>query len=247
MNGCRFPKEQSDFLRNKIALPSERRDSIDKSAHDRGFIVAGAKKADLLQDLHNKVDKYVREGSSWQNFKRDFKQIVTDHGWHSWTGEGTTAGENWRTRIILETNIRSSYAAGRWQQQQAVKSELPEWEYIHNDGVLHPRPQHKQWGDSHLCLPADHEFWKTHYPPNGWRRRCRVRARFKAAAGSATTPPEGWDRKDPKTGEPPGIDKGWGYAPGSNTNQSLEDAVAKKLIKYEPAIRKAMEHHLAQI
>ncbi len=34
--------EQVAFFRKKINLPSERWDDIKKSAHDRGFIVAGA-------------------------------------------------------------------------------------------------------------------------------------------------------------------------------------------------------------
>ena len=30
-------------------------------------------------------------------------------------------GRNWRTRVIFETNLRTSYAAGRWQQLQRIE------------------------------------------------------------------------------------------------------------------------------
>lgn len=43
--------------------------------------------------------------------------------------------------------------------------------YRHS-GAEHPRLQHKAWDG--LTLPADHPFWQTHYPPNGWRCRCRA-------------------------------------------------------------------------
>ncbi|HMN21228.1 MAG TPA: phage minor head protein [Ottowia sp.] len=34
------------------------------------------------------------------------------------------------------------------------------------------RPAHRAWHN--LVLPVAHEFWSTHWPPNGWRCRCRV-------------------------------------------------------------------------
>ena len=43
--------EQISFFRNKLNLSTERWDDILHQAHDRAFIVAGAAKADLLDDL----------------------------------------------------------------------------------------------------------------------------------------------------------------------------------------------------
>ncbi|NTV80668.1 MAG: hypothetical protein HGA24_04505, partial [Candidatus Aminicenantes bacterium] len=40
------------------------------------------------------------------------------------------------------------------------------------DGVT--RPLHRAWNGT--ILPVDHAWWKTHFPPNGWRCRCTVRA-----------------------------------------------------------------------
>jgi hypothetical protein len=235
-------EEQMTFFRNKLNLPTERWDDIWKAAHDRAFIVAGAAKADLLADLRQAVDKAVTQGMTLRDFRREFDAIVTRHGWHGWTGEGTDAGEAWRTRVIYETNIRASYAAGRYRQlmSPAMRQVMPYWRYVHNDSVRHPRPQHKAWGDMQLTLRYDDPFWSTHFPPNGWGCRCRIVATDAPGEGDATKPPEGWDKIDPKTQELVGIDKGWGYEPGANADTGLRQMVQDKLITYPEAIGRAL-------
>jgi len=110
-----FP-EQIDFFRQKQNLPTERYDDILKEAHDRAFVVAGAMKADLLNDLRKAVDKAIAEGKTIDWFRKEFEAIVQKHGWEGWTGSDTKAGRDWRTRVIYKTNLSASYAAGRWQQ-----------------------------------------------------------------------------------------------------------------------------------
>jgi hypothetical protein len=242
MDGVRQQfQQQVDFFKAKLNLPTERWDDINAAAHDRAFIVAGAQKADLLNDLRLAVDKSI-SGDSIGQFRKDFAAAVAKSGWTGWTGEGTTAGQAWRTRVIYQTNMATSYAAGRWQQlhDPALLSVRPFWRYIHNDSVMSPRPQHAAWGASGLTLPHDHAFWRTHFPPNGWGCHCSVHPVRMPAKGDATTPPEGWDSVDAKTGAPPGIDKGWAYAPGANTDMPLRQMVQDKLISYPPAIAKAL-------
>jgi len=237
--------EQIDFFRRKLNLPTRRWDDIEKAAHDRAFIVAGAAKADLLHDplkaLHRAIEDKFRAGQGLDEFRRDFKKIVEQHGWHGWTGEGTKAGEAWRTRVIYETNLRTSYAAGRWRQlnDPNLAKVAPYWQYVHS-GKEHFRPQHRAWGNARLTLPREHPFWKTHYPPNGWGCGCTVTAVVAPRVGAMTTPPDGWDSPDPKTGTPPGIGKGWDYAPGANTDMELRCMVQDKLITYPPAIQRAL-------
>ena len=55
-------QEQIDFLRRKLNLPSETWRDIQRAAHDRAFVVAGATKADLLHDLRKAVDQAVHGG-----------------------------------------------------------------------------------------------------------------------------------------------------------------------------------------
>lgn len=224
--------EQVDFFRAKLNLPTERWDDIMHGEHDRAFVVAGATKADLLADLRAAVDKAISTGTSIETFRKDFRKTVADHGWQGWTGEGTPGGFGWRTRIIYETNLRSSYAAGRWAQltDPDFQKLMPYWEYKHNDSVRSPRPQHLAWNG--LTLLATHPFWRTHYPPNGWGCRCRIIARVRPLDNAITIPPEDWQRIDDKTGAPIGIDKGWAYAPGANRRtelQALVDTKAKAL------------------
>lgn len=240
---------QVDFLRRKLNLPTRKWTDIWQAAHDRAFVVAGAMKAALLTDLHAAVLKTAEEGRGIEDFRRDFRTIVGRHGWHGWTGEGTPGGEAWRTKVIYQTNMATSHAAGRWAQlnDPGLVAMRPYWKYHHADGVLHPRPLHLAWNG--LTLPRDHSFWKTHFAPNGWGCHCWVSAASRAdyeaaqAAGKAA-PPVGWEALDPKTGAPVGIDRGFDYAPGANVNTPLRDMVAEKLIRFPPAISRALAHDL---
>lgn len=241
-------QEQIDFFRAKLNLPTEAWDDIWQAAHDRAFVVAGAMKADLLDDLRKAVDKAISTGTTLETFRKDFTEIVGRRGWQGWTGEGSPEGFAWRTKVIYETNLRTSYAAGRYAQlnDPGLKTLLPFWRYVHNDSVANPRPQHKRWGDMKLTLPSDHPFWRTHYPPNGWGCRCRVTAVPAPRQGDATEPPDGWNEISEKTGAPVGIDKGWSYAPGASL-QDLKRVVATKVKTLPKPLADALQKDVAPI
>lgn len=201
-------KEQVDFFKEKLKnkVQTERWDVMQKEAHDRAFTVAGATKAELLDDLAGAVDKAISKGTSLEEFRNDFDEIVNRHGWQY------RGGFDWRTRVIYQTNLATSYAAGRLVQLQ----QFPFWVYKHS-GKRNFRPKHKAWDG--LTLSKDDPWWQTHFPPNGWGCGCRVHGvrreedakRFGGKSGPA--PDNGID---PKTGTPKGIDKGWDYMPGAS-------------------------------
>lgn len=241
--------EQLEFFRRKLNLPTERWDDIQKSANDRAFIVAGAGQADLLNDLNGAIRKSIEDGRGLEAFRKEFSTIVKKHGWTGWTGEGSAAGEAWRTRVIYQTNMSTSYAAGRWQQLKHpdLLKLRPYWRYIHADGVMYPRPLHVSWHG--MVLPHDHPFWDTHFPPNGWLCHCRVTsadlAEYTAAQEDGRgEPPAGWQATDPKTGAPVGIDKGFDYAPGANAARPLKELIDQKLVKLDAPIGAAMHEAL---
>lgn len=202
--------------------PTQTWTDVEPQFHDRGFMVAGATKAELLADLAKAVDKAIAEGRSLEEFRADFRSIVEKNGWHGWTGEGTKKGEAWRTRVIYRTNMSTTYAAGR--RAQLLAGNFAFWVYRHG-GSREPRILHLGWNG--LALPRDHEFWVTHSPPNGWGCSCyvvgaRTAAGVRRMGGDPNkTLPDGWQSLDPKTGAPKGIDRGWGYAPGATVSDLI--------------------------
>ena len=223
--------EQVAFFRGKLGnlIPTEKWTDVWKSAHDTGFMVAGAAKADLLTDFAAAVDRAISEGKSLQAFRQDFDAIVEKHGW-SYRGE-----YNWRTRTIYRTNMATSYAAGRLAQLKSGGFEY--WMYRHSDSVASPRPLHVSWNS--LTLPANDPWWTTHYPPNGWGCQCYVvgvsRAAGERIGGRFGPAPDDGFEPD---GRPKGIDKGWDYMPGATVSDAVT-SMANKTRQWDYELAKA--------
>jgi hypothetical protein len=238
--------EQVAFFRRKLKnlVPTQSWDDMLREAHDDGFMVAGAAKADLLTDLATAVDKAIAEGRGIEEFRKDFRAIVTKNGWTGWTGEGSVKGEAWRVGVIYRTNSYTSYSAGRFAQLKA--GNFPLWVYRHGNSK-EPRPEHLSWDG--LVLPPDHPFWQTHYPPSDWGCSCyALGARSEAGARRlggkpGKKLPGDWQKIDPKTGAQVGIGKGWDYAPGATAADDV-NAMAAKIGRWEYAIAKAFMDEL---
>lgn len=165
-------QQQIDYLKQKTNLPTQSYKDITSRQHDRAFVVAGAMKADLLNDLHNAVNKAVADGQSFQAFQDSFDDIIGKHGWLNDEDEKYKA---WRARIIYKTNLSTSHAAGRYKQMtspEMVKLR-PYWRYRHNT-IENPRIQHEKWNN--LVLPVDAAFWRVNFPPNGYGCNCTIDA-----------------------------------------------------------------------
>lgn len=217
--------EQLAAFRLKLdnLVPTSRWDDVWKAQHDRAGMVAGATKAELIGDILGAVYKSMEQGTTFDQFQKDFRDIVQRHGWHGWTGEGSAKGEAWRMRVIYKTNMRTSYMAGRWAQLQRPIFKF--WIYRHG-GSVEPRLHHLSWDG--LVLERGHPFWTTHFPPNGWGCSCEVfgaMSRDHAARKGGNLSkklPDNWQAIDPKTGEPKGIGRGWGYAPGASAVEDVQ-------------------------
>ena len=221
--------EQVAFFRRKMGhlAPTRRWDDLTGAQHDTAFMVAGAQKAALLSDLAGSIDQAIAGAGTLETFTRDFNAAVDRHDWHGWTGEGTKGGRAWRVRTIYRTNAFTSYAAGRFAQLTAAGFKY--WVYLHG-GSRDPRPEHLNVFNG-LILPPDHPFWEKHYPPSDWGCSCYVVGAFTlkqaqrlGGTKGAEALPDGWDKPLPATGEPAGIGKGWGYAPGASVAAAVSDA-----------------------
>lgn len=228
--------EALEFFRAKLNLPTKKWDDLLGAAHDRAFVVAGAMQADLLMDLRAAVDQAIAEGTTLQTFRQDFKRIVAERGWTGWTGEGTKAGEAWRTRVIYETNLFATYSAGRYRQMKEVAASRPWWRYRHSPphSVPPARAEHVAWDG--LILRHDDPFWAAHTPPNGFGCKCYIETladRDLKREGRKPTPQDRipYPDPDPKTGLPRGVDQGWDYQPGASVNEELAQFAKDKAAK----------------
>lgn len=221
------------FFRQKLGLPTATWTDIWKEMHGRAFVVAGAMKKDLIEDLREAVDKGIALGTTIEEFRESFDEIIAKHGW-SYKG-----GRGWRTAVIFNTNLSVAYASGHYRQMTDpdVLKVRPYLRYVPSCSA-NPRPEHRKWYN--LVLPADNPFWQTHYPPNGWGCKCGVvshsareveRLRKEEADGPdpvKTVAPkiEHYEWINKKTGEihtiPRGIDPGWDYHVGRAGFKGME-------------------------
>ena len=160
-------QEAVDFILPKLDIPTRRWDDLWQEQHDKGFMVAGAMQADLLDDLHGAVNRAIAEGGTLAQFRNDFDEIVQRNGWTGWTGDGSAKGRAWRTKTIYETNLRQSYNAGRERQMAdpELRKMRPYGLYKHGDSIV-ARPQHLAWDNK--VVPLDDPWWDTHTPMNCW-------------------------------------------------------------------------------
>lgn len=196
----------------------------------RAFTVAKAMSRDLLEDIRGAVDTALAEGQTLQQFAKDLAPKLFAKGW--WgkklmtdpaTGEQKVVqlGSPARLRTIYETNLRTSYMAGRWQRIEKGKALFPFIRYV---SVLdgRERPQHHAWHGT--ILPVDDPWWDTHFPPCGWGCRCDGqpinRRIMERRNWKSEAPPKFAERSyvNKRTGEvirvEAGIDPGWGYNVG---------------------------------
>lgn len=220
-------REQNEFLRRKLNLPTNGWTDVYGREHDYAFTVAGANRNDLVADFHQAVQRAIEGGTTLEAFRQDFDRIVAKYGW-SYNG-----GRNWRSRVIYETNMRSSYMAGRYEQLMAVREQRPFWQYLHSDAVEYPREEHEAWNG--MVLRWDDPWWQYHFPVNAWGCQCSVRALSyddlvrMGKTGPDIAPPIVWEQRTigqrgpqgPRTVEVPvGIDPGFEHIPGQSRLES---------------------------
>ena len=216
-------KDRKELFRHSVRV---RRGAIDAAGEDWAAASWGERLA-MLEEFQAAIidgaETYDIEG-----FAGEFDRIVEKYGW-SYNG-----GREWRIRTIFETNIRTSYMAGRLQQMRDpdVVRLRPYWQYVHADTrqPKEPRPDHLGWDG--LVLRWDDPWWDKHFPPNDWMCSCGIRTLSEGDLkrlgkdGPDTAPAlEMTAHMRRNTGEtimlPKGVGYGWDYMPGDKWERGL--------------------------
>lgn len=207
-----------EFWKQRAKLTDREAKAMGDGAKHRAFYVSGLARRDLVSLVSDALEAAVENGETLAEFKARIADVIDAQGWHSY-----------RVENIFRTNLQTAYAAGRYKKMQAVKESRPFWQYL---AIMDNRVR-----PSHAILhgavyPADHEFWSTNYPPNGFRCRCGVRtlsARQVAKEGLTVQKemPKSGVWTDPKNGMEyfvhfPGADKGFRNNPGKDWLDGLD-------------------------
>lgn len=148
-------------------------------AHSNAFTVAKATKIDVLQTIRKEVQNALSHGITEREFINRLTPRLQSLGWWgikphpSLEGEFIQEGSPWRLQTIYRTNSMSAYNAGRYKQQIDNVANQPYLQYI---AVNDERTRASHAAMHNMVFRADDPIWQTHYPPNDWRCRCRVRA-----------------------------------------------------------------------
>jgi hypothetical protein len=252
------PKPVVEYFDRRPSRPSFRWDEVAPREHALSYTVARTAGFDVLDDIRTATRKAVVDRIPFAQFRDELVPQLKAKGW--W-GERTVTdprtgeiakvqlGSLRRLNLIYDANIRSAEAAGDWARIQRVKDVLPYLEYLTSTSER-KRPLHLSWVGT--TLPVDDGWWSTHYPPNGWRCKCRVRSRAMPREGAGLTRPPLNPRPwtNGTTGEsrlvPAGIDPGWDNNPGRAREQMASWRLVDRLDRMGGEARREAVRRLQQ-
>lgn len=176
------PEDAIAFFREKGIVESFSWQDVSAQEHAAAFTVAKAMRRDVLYDIREAVDRALSEGRTFEQFRRELQPLLVEKGW--WGRRALTdpltgrerevqLGSVRRLRTIFDVNLRTAYAAGRWQRIEATKRAFPYLRYAATGGKAgdgRTRPEHRAWHGT--VLPVDDSWWETHYPPCDFGCRC---------------------------------------------------------------------------
>lgn len=152
-----------------------------QDAHKKSFTVAKVMREHILNDIKFALEDALAEGKTFKDFQKELKPILQKKGWwgeqivvdKKGNAEVIQLGSVYRLKTIYSVNMQTAYQTGRYKTQMENVDNRPYWEYV---AVMDAstRPEHAMLNG--LIFRYDDPFWKSFYPPNGWRCRCRVNA-----------------------------------------------------------------------
>jgi len=185
---------------------------------------------------------------TFHQFQKELKPTLQKKGWwgEQFVGdskgniEKVQMGSLSRLKTIYQTNMQTSYMAGRYKTQIDNSDERPYWQYV---AVMDSRTRPEPAELNEQTFRYDDPFWDSFYPPNGWRCRCRVRAlspdevddsSVESSKGHLSEEMQPVSKNsdemkpvaiytDPLTGHKISPDVGWSYNPGKDDASIGED------------------------
>jgi SPP1 gp7 family putative phage head morphogenesis protein len=172
------PKRAIEYFKAKNTVRKREFEKLTTEARAAAFTVGGVYQNDVLEGFKDELRRSLEQGRTQAATVKRFREILSGAG-HRQLGE-------FHLETVFRTNMQTAYGVGRRNHLEQVKDVLPWWTY-HAVGDDRTRPTHEAL--TGITLPADNEFWSTHFPPWGFNCRCSVTA--------AAELPDSYDPRNP--------------------------------------------------
>lgn len=218
----RFEEAIHAFER-RSPMVREEWDALKEDERQRAFTVSAVADADIVNDVWQAIDRALRDGTDFEQFKADTEERLYD----AWVGEDSP-----RLETIFRTNMMDAYNGGREAVFTApvVKEARP---YSRFDAIDDDRTCPECEALNGITLPIDDPFWDGNSPPIHFCDRC-----VKTGVSQAEVEDDGGPDEAP---EGQFADDGFGARPSIHASDWEPD-----FSRYPEPIREALRAKLDQ-
>ena len=176
------PTEALEYWLRRIVVPRDLYGSLTAKAKEHAFAVAGVAKLDLVQEIFDSLFAAMNSGTSLEGWQEAIVQQIGEQ----WGGKTPSRLEN-----IFRTNLIDAHNAGRHaiMSDPDALEDRPYWRF---DAIDDHRTTDICAQCDGVILPADHPWWRTHYPSLHYQCRSTVTPLTEAQAhreGVTASPP----------------------------------------------------------
>jgi SPP1 gp7 family putative phage head morphogenesis protein len=195
-------------LKNRgVVLPDKYYGELQGLHRQLNFSIAGKASLDQLQAVLDSLEEVLQKGSTFDKWRKDIR--VQDLGL-----------PKHRLDNIFRTNIQAAYNRGHWENFVEHKATRP---YLMYDAINDSRVRPTHLAMDGIIRPVGDSFWNSHYPPNGFRCRCRCISLNQRQAYERSKNGKGLNQPITDDMKP---DKGFDYNVGTDLTAGIEKAKA---------------------
>jgi SPP1 gp7 family putative phage head morphogenesis protein len=167
-------EEAVAWIRSKPAVSGRVLENLLPELRARAISIAGVEVASVVQGVRDRIAE-LPAGGDWEKIKKqiaeDISPFLVDPAAAPEQRDAQIQAATRRAELLLRMHGFQAYQASSWQVMDRQRDAFPYWQYL-SQGDHRVRDAHAALDGK--VLPADHEFWDTHFPPWDFGCRCQV-------------------------------------------------------------------------